>query len=191
MLESMIEAPRPTRAETSDVANAILDGADAVMLSGETAMGQYPIEAVTVMKRIIKRTEERLDQVHQIDWDPHTVAGVISLGAIEVAERMGAKCIAAFTISGDTPHRVARLRSSIPIIAFTPKPKTAQELTLCWGVRSFVTPEYTTTDAMVSSVQEGLTELNMVTRGDRVVIVSGNPGRALYNTTALRLYEMS
>ena len=191
MLESMISAPRPTRAEASDVANAILDGADAVMLSGETAMGEYPAEAVAVMKRIIGRTEERIDQIHRIDWDPHTVSGIISMAAIEVAERMGAKWLAAFTISGDTPHRLARLRSPIPIIAFTPKPKTAQELTLCWGVRSFVTPEYTTSDAMVASVQDGLTELGLVAPGDRIVIVSGNPGRALYNTNALRVYEMA
>ena len=191
MLESMISAPRPTRAEASDVANAILDGADAVMLSGETAMGEYPVEAVAVMKRIIDRTEGRIDQIHRLDWDPHTSSGIISMAAVEVAERMGAKWLAAFTVSGDTPHRLARLRSPIPIIAFTPKPKTAQELTLCWGVRSYVTPEYTTTDAMVASVQEGLTSMGLVNPGDRVVIVSGNPGREPYNTNSLRIYELA
>ena len=158
MLESMITAHRPTRAEVSDVANAILDGADAVMLSGETAVGDYPIVAVDVMSRIITRTEaEGLDKIRALAWNPHTTSGVISKAAVEVAERVEAKYLAAFTISGDTPHRLARLRSEVPIMAFTPLPKTAQELTLCWGVQSYVTPEYTNTDAMVESVQTGLT----------------------------------
>ncbi len=191
MLESMITAHRPTRAEASDVANAVLDGADAVMLSGETAMGQYPIESVQVMRRIIVRMEEHgLSEIRHIDWDPHTTSGVISKAAVEVAERVGAKYLAAFTISGDTPHRLARMRSEVPIMAFTPLPRTAQELTLCWGVQSYVTPEYTSTDSMVDSVQRGLTELGLVKHGDRVVIVAGNPGRQSRQTNSLRVYEM-
>jgi pyruvate kinase len=192
MLESMITAARPTRAEASDVANAILDGADALMLSGETAVGEHAIDAVNVMSRIINRTEEGgLDKVRRLDWNPHTVSGVISKAAIEVAERVNAKYLAAFTISGDTPHRLARLRSEVPIVAFTPLPKTAQELTLCWGVQSFVTPEYTDTDSMVASVQELLTENGILQRGDRVVIVAGNPGRTIYQTNSLRIYEVA
>ncbi len=191
MLESMITAHRPTRAEASDVANAILDGADAVMLSGETAVGDYSIDAVEVMARIITRTEaEGLDKVRALAWNPHTTSGVISKAAIEVAERVDAKYLAAFTISGDTPHRLARLRSEVPIMAFTPLPKTAQELTLCWGVQSYVTPEYTNTDAMVDSVQTVLTETGLVEHGDRVVIVAGNPGRHSRSTNSLRVYEM-
>lgn len=191
MLESMITSHRPTRAEASDVANAILDGADAVMLSGETAVGEYAIEAVEVMSRIIARTEsEGLDKIRGLSWDPHTVSGVISKAAIEVAERVGAKYLAAFTISGDTPHRLARLRSEVPIMAFTPLPKTAQELTLCWGVQSYVTPEYTNTDAMVKSVQDALAATGFMDAGDRVVVVSGNPGRHMHKTNALRIYEM-
>ena len=190
MLESMITSHRPTRAEASDVANAILDGADAVMLSGETAVGDYPIESVEVMSRIIVQTEKGLDQVRRLDWDPHTISGVISKAAVEVAERVGAKYLAAFTVSGDTPHRLARLRSEVPIMAFTPKPRTAQELTLCWGVQSYVTPEFTDTDSMVESVQEGLTELGYVKSGDSVVIVAGNPGRKSRQTNSLRIYQM-
>lgn len=191
MLESMITAHRPTRAEASDVANAILDGADAVMLSGETAVGEYPFEAVAVMARIITRTEaEGLDKIRALNWNPHTTSGVISKAAIEVAERIGAKYLAAFTISGDTPHRLARLRSEVPIMAFTPLPRTAQELTLCWGVQSYVTPEYTTTDAMVESVQTGLTETGSLQHGDHVVIVAGNPGRHAHQTNSLRVYKM-
>jgi len=191
MLESMITSHRPTRAEASDVANAILDGADAVMLSGETAVGEYAIQAVEVMSRIISRTEsEGLDKIRGLAWDPHTVSGVIAKAAIEVAERVGAKYLAAFTISGDTPHRLARLRSEVPIMAFTPLPKTAQELTLCWGVQSYVTPEYTNTDAMVKSVQDALAATGFMATGDRVVVVSGNPGRHMHKTNALRIYEM-
>jgi pyruvate kinase len=192
MLESMITAHRPTRAEVSDVANAILDGADALMLSGETAVGEYAIEAVEVMARIVSRTEsEGLDKIRALDWNPHTTPGVISKAAVEVAERVNAKYLAAFTISGDTPHRLARLRSEVPIMAFTPLPKTAQELTLCWGVQSFVTPEYTDTDSMVASVQDALTSTGFLKRGDRVVIVAGNPGRTIYQTNSLRVYEMA
>jgi len=192
MLESMITAHRPTRAEVSDVANAILDGADALMLSGETAVGEYAIEAVEVMARIVSRTErEGLDKIRALDWNPHTTSGVISKAAVEVAERVNAKYLAAFTISGDTPHRLARLRSEVPIMAFTPLPKTAQELTLCWGVQSFVTPEYTNTDSMVASVQDALTSTGFLKRGDRVVIVAGNPGRTIYQTNSLRVYEMA
>lgn len=192
ILESMITAHRPTRAEASDVANAILDGADALMLSGETAVGAYAIDAVEVMSRIISRTEaEGLDKIRALDWNPHTVSGVISKAAVEVAERVNAKYLAAFTISGDTPHRLARLRSEVPIMAFTPLPKTAQELTLCWGVQSYVTPEYTDTDSMVASVQDALTRTGFLKRGDRVVIVAGNPGRTIYQTNSLRVYEMA
>jgi len=191
MLESMIRAPQPTRAETSDVANAVLDGADAVMLSGETAMGDYPIEAVEVMSRIINYTEEQgLHNIRAINWDPHTHSGVISKAAVDIAERIGAKYLAAFTISGDTPHRLARLRAEIPIMAFTPKPRTAQELTLCWGVQAYVTPEFVTTEAMVESVQEALLGTGWVKTGDLIVIVAGNPAQTGGQTNAVRIYEI-
>ncbi|MFZ1412368.1 MAG: pyruvate kinase [Micropruina sp.] len=192
MLESMITAPQPTRAETSDVANAILDGADAVMLSGETAMGQYPVEAVNVMSRIINYTEEQgLEGIRKIAWDPHTQSGIVAKSAVDMAERIGAKYLAAFTISGDTPKRLARLRCEIPLIAFTPKPRTAQELTLCWGVQSYVTPEYTTTDSMVESVQEALIGTGWVEAGDLIVIVAGNPAQWGGHTNSVRIYEIS
>ncbi|MFT4225529.1 pyruvate kinase [Micropruina sp.] len=191
MLESMIGAPQPTRAETSDVANAILDGADAVMLSGETAMGEYPIEAVEVMSRIINYTEEQgLINIRHIDWDPHTHAGIISKAAVDIAERVGAKYLAAFTVSGDTPHRLARLRCEIPIMAFTPKPRTALELTLCWGVQSYVTPEFVSTESMVQSVQDALMETRWVKPGDLIVIVAGNPSGSGGQTNSVRIYEL-
>ncbi|MBK8460337.1 MAG: pyruvate kinase [Micropruina sp.] len=192
MLESMISNPQPTRAETSDVANAVLDGADAVMLSGETAMGQYPVEAVNVMSRIINYTEEQgLEGIRKIAWDPHTQSGIVAKSAVDMAERIGAKYLAAFTISGDTPKRLARLRCEIPLIAFTPKPRTAQELTLCWGVQSYVTPEYTTTDSMVESVHEALIGTGWVEAGDLIVIVAGNPAQWGGHTNSVRIYEIS
>ena len=191
MLESMISAPQPTRAETSDVANAILDGADAVMLSGETAMGEYPIEAVKVMGRIINYTEEQgLHNIRHIDWDPHTHAGIISKAAVDIAERVGAKYLAAFTVSGDTPHRLARLRCEIPIMAFTPKPRTAQELTLCWGVQSYVTPEFVSTESMVQSVRDALMETRWAQPGDLIVIVAGNPSGSGGQTNSVRIYKL-
>ena len=191
MLESMITAYRPTRAEASDVANAVLDGADAVMLSGETAVGAYPIDTVKTMARIVSHTErDGLDQIRRIDWNPHTMSGVIAKAAIEVAQRTNAKYLVAFTISGDTPHRLARMRSEVPIMAFTPLPRTAQELTLVWGLQSYVTPEFVSTDAMVESVQGALTELGVVETGDSVVIVAGNPGRLTHQTNSLRVFEV-
>ncbi|MEA4942997.1 MAG: pyruvate kinase [Propionicimonas sp.] len=192
MLESMITAHRPTRAEASDVANAILDGTDAVMLSGETAVGKYPIETVEVMARIISRTEAGgLDQIRRLDWNPHTISGVIAKAAVEVAERTEATYLAPFTISGDTPHRLARLRSEVPIMAFTPVPQTAQELTLCWGVQTYVVPEFVSTDVMVASVSGALTELGVVKPGDRVVVAAGNPGGLAGQTTSLRVFEVA
>lgn len=192
MLESMISAPRPTRAETSDVANAILDGADALMLSRETAVGQYPIGAVLTMARIIEATEGHgLDRIEHIDWDPHTIGGVISKAAAEVGERVGAKYLIAFTQSGDTGRRMCRLRSRIPVLAFTPDPQTGRQLALSWGVQTVLTPEYTTREKMAISVEEQLRQLDFVTSGDRIVIVSGDPGRASGKTNNLRVHRIS
>ena len=126
MLESMISSPRPTRAEASDVANAILDGADAVMLSGETSVGEYPVLTVQTMARIVENTEAHgLDRVQDIIWDPHTTSGVIAKAAADVAKRINAKFLVAFTHSGDAARRLARLRSPIPVLAFTPIEQTA------------------------------------------------------------------
>ncbi len=140
MLESMISNPAPTRAEASDVANAVLDGADAVMLSGETSVGEYPVHTVETMARIISATEEHameggLGQVKEIDWDPHTRGGVIAKAAEEVAERVGAKYVVAFTKSGDSARRMSRLRSAIPVLAFTPEAAVRSQLGAVVGRR--------------------------------------------------------
>lgn len=200
MLESMITSPRPTRAEASDVANAILDGADAVMLSGETAVGAYPTVAVETMSRIINSTEQLgVGQIAHVDWDPHTTSGVIAKVSVEVAERVGAKYLVAFTKTGDTALRLCRLRSSIQVCAFSPDPRTSQNMTLAWGVKAWTSPEFTTVDAMVSYVIEtmsretlevGETVVPMVNSGDRVVIVAGNPRNSRGLTDSLRVLEI-
>ena len=141
MLESMISSPSPTRAEVSDVANAILDGADAVMLSGETGVGEYPVHTVETMARIIMATEQHALEQHEVGtlralaWDPHTKSGVIAKAAGEVAERIDAKYVVAFTQSGDSARRMSRLRGPIPVLAFTPEAQTRSQLALSLGRR--------------------------------------------------------
>ncbi|GAB3761857.1 pyruvate kinase [Microlunatus parietis] len=188
MLESMISAPRPTRAEASDVANAILDGADAVMLSGETSVGQYPVVTVETMARIVVNTEEHgLEQVHDIVWDPHTTSGVITKAAAEVAERIDAKYLVAFTHTGDSARRMSRLRSSIPVLAFTPIEATRQALTLTWGTESFLVPMVGHTDDMIRQVDKALMESGRIAEGERVVIVAGSPPGVAGHTNMVRV----
>lgn len=188
MLESMISAPRPTRAEASDVANAVLDGADAVMLSGETSVGQYPIVTVQTMARIVDQTEEHgLDQISAIDWDPHTTGGVIAKAAAEVAERVGAKYLVACTQSGDSARRLSRLRSGIPVIAFTPESDTQQILTLAWGIQSFKVDSVGNTDEMIVMCDTELERRGMASRGELVVIVAGTPMGASGTTNMVRV----
>ena len=191
MLESMISAPAPTRAEASDVANAVLDGADAVMLSGETSVGKYPIEAVRTMARIIESTDRNeLVGLARIEWNPRTRSGVIAKAAAEVAERIDASYIVAFTHSGDTARRVARLRGRIPILAFTPQAGTRSRLSLTWGVEAFQTPEVEHTDEMVAQIDVALLEIGRVKEGDLVVMIAGSPPGIPGGTNALRIHRM-
>lgn len=191
MLESMISASRPTRAEASDVANAVLDGADAVMLSGETSVGQYPIETVETMARIIASTEDHgLARMSGIDWQPRTRGGVIAKAAAEVAERVGAKFLVAFTESGDTARRLSRYRSPVPMIAFTPEPPVRSQLALSWGIETFLGPEVEHTDEMVMQVDEALLDDGRCDEGDVVVIVAGSPPGIPGSTNALRIHRM-
>lgn len=191
MLESMISNPRPTRAEASDVANAILDGADAVMLSGETSVGKYPVDTVRTMAEIVDSTEVHgMEQISAIDWDPHTTGGVISKAAVDVAERVGASFLVAFTQSGDTARRMARLRPRIPMVAFSPLVKTQRELTLSWGVRTILTPTVQSTDEMVRQVDLRLKEKGAVQDGERVVIVAGTPTGTPGRTNSMRVHKI-
>ncbi len=188
MLESMISAPRPTRAEASDVANAILDGADAVMLSGETSVGDYPVVTVQTMARIVENTEQHgFGQITDVDWDPHTTSGVITKAAAEVAARLGAKFLVTFTHSGDSARRLARLRSEIPILAFTPIEQTQGALTLTWGVETFLVPMVGHTDEMIRQVDLALTETGKIAEGELVIIVAGSPPGVAGHTNMIRV----
>ncbi len=191
MLESMIQSPSPTRAEASDVANAVLDGADAVMLSGETSVGDYPIETVRTMHTILDATEHLGgDEMARIGWDPTSRGEVIAKAAVEVAERMGAAYLVAFTQSGDSARRLAGFRSSIPVLAFTPVPAVRSQLALTWGVETFCTGPMFHTDEMVRDVDETLLEIGRVSEGDLVVIVAGSPPGIPGSTNALRIHRM-
>jgi pyruvate kinase len=191
MLESMITNPRPTRAEASDVANAVLDGADAVMLSGETSVGEYPIETVETMARIITSTEDHeLAKMAAIDWQPRTRSGVIAKAAAEVADRVGARYLVAFTQSGDSAKRLARYRGLVPVLAFTPVAKVRSQLSLTWGVETFQTVDVEHTDEMVRQVDEALLQIGRVEEGDQVVIIAGSPPSIPGSTNALRIHRM-
>ncbi|HMY08177.1 MAG: pyruvate kinase [Nocardioidaceae bacterium] len=191
MLDSMISQPAPTRAEASDVANAVLDGTDAVMLSGETSVGRYPVETVATMTRIIESTEESgFYDIHPIDWQPKTRGGVIAKAAAEVAERVGAKYLVAFTASGDSARRLARYHSDVPVLAFTPNQHVRSQLALTWGVETFLTESPASTDAMVRQVDEELLKIGRVAEGDAVVIIAGSPPGIPGSTNALRIHRM-
>jgi pyruvate kinase len=191
MLESMISAARPTRAEASDVANAVLDGADAVMLSGETSVGEYPIETVLTMSRIVESTEDHgLHQMAAIAWQPRTRSGIICKAAAEVAEATGARFLVAFTTSGDSARRLARYRSRVPVLAFTPMQAVRSQLALSWGIETFQTPMVEHTDEMVMQVDSSLLEIGRGDEGDHVVIVAGSPPGIAGSTNALRIHRM-
>ncbi|WP_299057612.1 pyruvate kinase [uncultured Nocardioides sp.] len=191
MLESMISSPAPTRAETNDVANAVLDGADAVMLSGETSVGEYPVHTVETMARIVGAAEEHgRDSMKTIEWNPHTRGGVIAKAAAEVAERIGAKYLVAFTQSGDSARRLSRLRGTTPTLAFTPEDRVRSQLAMTWGVETFRTAAVEHTDEMVRQVDEQLLRIGRVVEGDLVVIIAGSPPGIPGSTNALRIHRM-
>jgi len=196
MLESMISSPSPTRAEASDVANAVLDGADAVMLSGETSVGEYPVHTVETMARIIQATEAHALEQHEVGtlralpFEPRTKSGVITKAAGEVAERVEAKYVVAFTTTGDSARRMSRLRGPIPILAFTPEAQTRSQLALSWGVETFKTASVEHTDEMVRQVDEQLLQIGRVKEGDLVVIIAGAPPGIPGSTNALRVHRM-
>lgn len=175
MLDSMIENSRPTRAEASDVANAVLDGTDAVMLSGETSIGEYPIETVRTMSRIVRAVEADPNAVPPLKHTPRTRRGVICQAAVDIAERLNVKAVVAFTTSGDTLKRVARLHTRIPLVAFTTTEAVKNQLALSWGCDSFKVETLSDTDTMVRMADRKLLEMPGFEYGDQVVIVAGAP----------------
>ena len=191
MLDSMITNSRPTRAEATDCANAVLDGADALMLSGETSVGEFAIEAVQTMARIIQKTEEGgLDRIRPIKTAPRTKGGAITKAATEVGAIVDAKYLVAFTQSGDSARRMSRLRSPIPILALTPDRGTYNRLALSWGVEPMITPVVSHTDEMVKQVDGLLLESKRTTIGDNVIIVAGSPPGIPGSTNAMRVHRM-
>ncbi len=191
VLESMISAPRPTRAEASDCANAVLDGADAVMLSGETSVGEYPIEAVRTMARIIEVTEELgRERIAPLGSTPHTRGGAITRAAAEIGETLGVKYLATFTQSGDSARRMSRLRSGIPLIAFTPDESVRNVLALSWGVQAELVAAVKDTDAMVHLVDKTLREKGLGENGDYVVVVAGAPVGVVGSTNSITVHKI-
>lgn len=176
VLESMIESPRPTRAEASDCANAVLDGADAVMLSGETSVGAYPIQAVETMARIIEATEDHaLDRIDPLGTSPRTQGGALTLAASEVADFIGTRYLCVFTESGDTVRRMSRLRRPMPILGFTPSKDIRRRMELTWGARSFLVDRVDSTDQMFEQVDKILLQNHKCEIGETVLIVCGTP----------------
>ncbi|MBL1102245.1 pyruvate kinase [Streptomyces coffeae] len=193
MMESMITNSRPTRAEASDVANAILDGADAVMLSAESSVGSYPIETVKTMSRIVQAAEQELLsrglQPLVPGKKPRTQGGSVARAACEIADFLGAKSLVAFTKSGDTARRLSRYRAQQPILAFTTDAATRNQLTLSWGVESFVVPYVENTDAMVDLVDAELLKLGRYSAGDTMIITAGSPPGVPGTTNMVRVHH--
>jgi len=191
MLESMVGAPRPTRAEASDVANAVLDGADALMLSAETSVGSYPVDAVATMAKIVVAAERAWpDFPAPSAGRPASTGCAIARAAAEVGSVVGAKALVAFTMTGETARRLARHRSPIPLLAFTTKPATRSQLALTWGVETFVVPTVHHTDDMVHEVDSALVNLGRCAIGDKIVIVAGSPPGSPGKTNALRVHRI-
>jgi len=189
MLDSMMSNSSPTRAEATDCANAVLDGADALMLSGETAVGEFAIQAVQTMARIIERTEELgLDRIRPLTHNPRTKGGAITKAAAEVGETLGAKFLVTFTQSGDSARRISRLRSVIPIIAMTPEIGTYNRLALTWGIESLFTPMVKHTDEMVLQADKMLIDGKRAEIGETVLIVAGSPPGIPGSTNAMRVH---
>lgn len=181
MLDSMINNPRATRAESSDVANAVEDGTDAVMLSGETAAGKYPVEAVRTMDKIIRSVEENSEtlyyslQYKKPDWKEKQVIESLSYSCVTIAENVEAKAISTLTHSGNTARRIAKFRPKVPIVAFTESKIVRRQLNLVWGVESVRLKELFDTDMSVKLMEDYLLENGLVNKGDRVIIATGMP----------------
>ncbi|GAB3843291.1 pyruvate kinase [Nesterenkonia populi] len=191
VLESMIDSPRPTRAEASDCANAVLDGADAVMLSGETSIGKYPVRTVETMSSIIRTTETRgLHRIPQLGTKPRTRGGAITRAANEIAEQLEVNYLATFTRSGDSAQRLSRLRPKQPIFAFTHVEHTQNTLTLSWGVQPRWVEFASHTDRMTSQVDKQLLEEGLAEVGDLVVIAAGSPPGQAGTTNMVKVHKV-
>jgi len=190
MLESMITNSRPTRAEASDVANAVLDGADAVMLSGETSVGKHAIGAVRTMERIIDAVESDDVSVPDLLRPSRSRSGAIVRAAKDVGEALEVKALATFTQTGETARRLAALHPGQPLLAFTVDARVRSQLALSWGVETFLVPSVQHTDDMVDQVDFSLLSIGRLKVGDRVVVVAGSPPNTVGSTNLIRVHEV-
>jgi len=191
VLESMISLPRPTRAEASDCANAVLDGADAIMLSGETSVGKYALESLKTMSRIIVSTENHgLERIPPLGTMPSTTGGAVTYAAVTTGTLLGVKYLVTFTQSGDSARRMARLRSPIPLLAFTPDAAVRSQLSLLWGVESFLCDMVEHTDEMADLVDRTLIADGRCKEGDLVIIAAGSPPGTPGSLNAMRVHRI-
>ncbi len=191
VLESMVENSRPTRAEASDAANAVLDGADALMLSGETSVGAWPVDAVRTMARIIENTEEHgLERIQPLGGKARTLGGAVTRAAYEVGDLINARYLVTFTSSGDSAKRLARFRSRIPMLAFTSNPSTRSQLALVWGIETYLGPSVSHTDEMANQVEQSLLAEGRCVEGDLVVMVAGSPPGMPGSTNMMRVLRI-
>ena len=194
MLESMIKSPSPTRAEVSDVATAIYDGADAIMLSAESAAGDFPVESVTMMNAIgeaVERDPTHGDRVHFTITKPDpTTADALAEAAKDIVNTVGASAIICFTVSGSTARRVARERPAVPILVLTPTPETARRLGLLWGSHPVLTRDVESFEQMVAKAKRMALRHGVAKAGDRVIVMAGVPFRTPGSTNVIHVVRI-
>jgi pyruvate kinase len=190
MLESMISHSRPTRAEASDVANAVMDGADAVMLSGETSVGKYPVQAVATMSRIIRSVEGSGHVVEGLQHNPRTSGGAIVKAAKDIGDALGAVALVAFTQTGDTARRLSRLQPQQRLLVFTPLESVQRQMALLWGAEAHLVWTVQTTDDMVRQVDSALINRGVCRPQDLVIVVAGTPPSTPGSTNTIRVHHI-
>jgi pyruvate kinase len=190
MLDSMVGHTRPTRAEVSDVANAVLDGADALLLTAETAIGRYPVRVVETMRRIIVASETEPTWPLPPLGGGATVQQAVARAAAEAARTLGARALVAFTRTGSTVRTLASHREPVPLYAFTSEPCVRSQLSVVWGAETFVVPDVRTTDEMVAAVDRAMLELGRGVAGELIVLVAGTPPGVAGSTNALRVHRL-
>ena len=190
MLESMITHSRPTRAEASDVANAVLDGADAVMLSGETSVGRFPVQTVATMARIVASVESGGWRVSGLQHEPRTSGGAIAKAAKDIGDALGAVALVAFTQTGDTARRLSRLQPQQRILVFTPDENVQRQMALLWGAEAHLVWTVKTTDEMVRQVDSALVQRGVCHPNDLVIVVAGTPPTTPGATNTIRVHHI-
>lgn len=193
MLESMIDNPTPTRAEASDVATAVLDGVDCVMLSAETAAGSYPVEAVEIMSRILNETEKRdgyFDNLALNMSEGHTTYHAVAESATQLARHIDAVAVVAFSTSGATAVRLSRERPGLPIVMVTPNAEARFRMNILWGINSILTERYDSFDQALDGISTLMLENNMGKPGDQVIVVAGTPFGVVGTTNTIRVLNL-